>query len=206
MKKAEMEMDRVEYARHLAAAQTAEAEGRFSDVVDHCVKSWPHIVGMMRYAKQYESAEFSSVDSVDLALKYAPIFLDFESLEVLESLLKSRRQIDRNTVDDLSAKLSAARELMSDAYRTWEQLAGDQDAHFENLRGTLGGNLYRWQSITESWQAVGLLTEEARPNMPARLKFVTRFDSMMKAKCSNCGVVAKGTKMQFLEPRTCPKC
>ena len=97
-------------------AVALNGEGRLRDAVELSVTALDHIDGMMRFGRKYCEVEFTSVECIDVVLRIAPLLLDCESLDRLEEVLKERRQIQKNTSEDLAKKLADARELMSNAY------------------------------------------------------------------------------------------
>ena len=205
MKKAEMEAHQAEYDALIAEARSAEREGMFSRAVELAFSSWDHIDGMMQYGNRYKEKEFSSISGIDIVLRYAPLLLDLHSLDVLQDLLKSAKRIERNTSEDMSAKLAAARSLTWDAHRLWDHIERNPGARQDKLREALGGDQDKWRSIAETWEKMGLLgrTPEAGS---CRLALATRMGGVVDAKCPACGNVVNGPKAMLLEASACPHC
>ncbi len=205
MKKAEMEAHRAKYNALIVRARAALREGRFHDAIEAAISTWDYIDGMMQYERRYQDREFTGIDSIDMALRYAPLVFDYESLNELDSLLKSKRRIDKNTSDDLVGKLAGARALMLEAHLIWDHLEKVPDARQDRIRKILGGNQDRWRSVVETWEKMGLVRRTPEGGS-YRLSLVTRMDQVVRAKCPSCGAVAKAKKSRFLENQVCPQC
>ncbi len=204
-KKAEMEAHRREYYSLMDRARKALAEGSLREAVALAVASWEHVDGMMQYERRYEDKSFDSIEALDLVLKHAPLLFDSRSLEKLETLLKEKRRIARNTSQDLSQNLADARILMWEAHRLWDHLELESDVRQDELRKTLQGEQGRWQKISEAWADMGLILRI--PEGPSyRLAFSTRLKELQLAKCASCGVVGNAPKAIFLDEQVCPKC
>ena len=107
--------------------------------------------------RRYKEEEFETINAIDLALKYAPLLLDFESLDELEQLLKDRKRIEKNTSHDLNDKLATARTQMWEAHRLWDHLERNPHSRQSELRQVLGGDQAQWRAIAELWEKMGLL-------------------------------------------------
>lgn len=205
MKKAEMEDHSAKYRALMVKARAAHREGRYHDAIDAAISTWNYIDGMMQYERRYESREFTGIEGIDLVLRYAPLVFDHQNLNTLESLLRSKRRIDKNTSDDLAGKLTGARVLMWEAHRVWDHLEKDSDTRQDRIRQILGGNQDRWRSVVETWEKMGLVRRTPEGGS-YRLSLVTRMDQVVRAKCPSCGAVAKAKKSKFLENQVCPQC
>lgn len=200
-----MENHREKYRNLMRDARAAQQHGLYRDAIKQALDSWEHIDGMMQYERRYEDREFDSVEGIDMVLKYAPLLLDFHSLERLEGLLTGQRRIDRNTSDSLAEHLAKARALMWDVHRLWDHLEHHPGTRQDELRQILGGEQDQWRTAAEIWEKMGLVhrTPEGRSY---RLALSTRMGETVSAKCPACGVVADAPKAMFLEMSTCPKC
>jgi hypothetical protein len=205
MKKAEMESHRTEYAAAMTAAHAAERDGLFRRTVELVLASLEHVDGMMQYERRYEQREFDSVEGVDLVLKYAPVLLDFTSLNALESLLKDTRRIEKNTAVNLADRLADARARMWQAHHLWEHLERHANVQEDRLQAHLGGRKKDWQSLIAVWEAMGLL-RRIWEGGTCRLELSTRLGEVVPAKCFACGEIAEAPKSMFLEALTCPEC
>jgi len=205
MKKADMETHRAEYQGLMAMARATEAEGLYRAAIDLALASWEHIDGMMQFGRRYEEKEFVSIKGIEMILKYAPLLLDFHSLDKLEALLKGCRRIERNTSDCLVDRLSEARALMSDAHRLWDHLERQPGVRQDTLRQSLGGNQDQWRSMAEAWEKMGLLRRQPQ-GRSYKLAISTRMAEVVPAKCPSCGFIANAPKAMFLEPLPCSQC
>jgi hypothetical protein len=205
MKKVQMEHDRNEYASLMRGARSAMGRGDYREAIDTALSSWPHIDGMMRYEGKYADAEFSSVDAIDLVLKYAPLILDFGRLDKLEELLKDQRRIEKRTSTSLADKLCKARELMWHVHTLWDHLEFHPGTRQDELSRHLGGDQGRWRSLAERLESMGLLSR-ASDGRSYRLDLCTRMGQLSPAKCPACGGLTEAPKAMLLEETTCPNC
>jgi len=205
MTKAEMEYHQQCYHSLMAIARASEQAGMYRVAVEKALASWEHVDGMMQYARKYENKEFSSVPAIDLILKYAPLLLDFGSLDALERLLKDCRRIEKNTSDSMGDKLTSARAFLRDAHRLWDHLEWNPGARQDELRRLLGGDQDRWRGMAEAWDRMGLLRREPEGGS-YRLSLFTRMGEVVPAKCPACGNVFEAPKSMCLEEMACPEC
>lgn len=205
MKKAEMEHHQERYQSLMSDARAAEQAGLYRIAIEKALASWEHIDGMMQYERRYGSKEFRSIPAIDLTLKYAPLLLDFTSLDALEGLLKDRRRIEKNTSDSLGEKLAAARTLMRDAHRLWDHLEWNPRSRQDGLRRVLGGDQDQWRSMAEAWEKMGLLRREPESGT-YRLSLSTRMGEVVAGKCPACGSIVEVPKAVCLEKMACPEC
>lgn len=205
MKKDELEHHQRQYQALMADAQAAEQAGLYRAVVEKALESWEHIDGMMQYERRYNKKEFTGVPAIELTLKYAPLLLDFASLDRLEGLLKDCRRIEKNTSHNLATKLAAARELMWDAHSLWDHLERNPGSRQDELRTLLGGRQKRWCGIAETWEKMGLLQRKPEDET-CRLTLSTRLGEIVPVKCPACGNVTEAPKAMCLEETPCPEC
>lgn len=205
MKKAEMEAHREKYRALMGDARAAQQDGLYHKAVELALSSWDHVDGMMQYERRFEEKEFESIEGIDTVLKYAPLLLDFNNLDRLESLLKSQRRIDRNTSESLTEKLGKARALMWDVHHLWDHLEQHPGARQDELRQILGGDQDQWRLVAETWEKMGLVrrTPEGRSY---RLSLCTRMGEVISGKCPKCGAFSEAPKAMLLEELACPKC
>ncbi len=112
LSKAELELHASEYQRVMHYAREMLAAGNFRIAVEAAVGACHFVDGMMRYEKKYYGSSFDRIEGIDIVLVYAPLIFHSSSLEDLDDLLKSKKQIDKNASADLAADLVAARERM----------------------------------------------------------------------------------------------
>ena len=205
MKKAEMGEHRRKYHALLGEARSAERKGLYHRAVELALSSWTYIDGMMQYERKYEEKDFNSLPAIDMILKYAPLLLDFQSLDKLQSLLKKYSRIDKNTSASMADKLAGARVQMRDAYRLWDHLERHPGTRQSRLRKVLGGDQDQWRTVAEAWDRLGLVFRTP-DNGSYRLALSTRMGEIVSAKCPSCGEIAKAPKAMFLSQLTCPEC
>lgn len=205
MKKAEMESHAEDYQRLIALVRKLLHEKQYVRATRAALQAWEHIDGMMRYARKYEDREFATIEAIEVVLRYAPLVFDVESLDRLEALLKEKRAIEKNTEDELSTKLDAARLLMKEAHALWTHIEANGVCRQDYLRRDLGGDQEIWRNIAETWEKMGLLKRTPIAGS-YELELVTRMGSVVSAKCSACGGVHEAPMGMFLEPQQCPEC
>lgn len=203
--KAEMEEHRVFYHRLIEMAEAAEKQHDYRKVVQLAVTSLQYVDGMMRFEQKYEDREFERISAIDLILEYAPLMFDSESLNAVESLLKSKRRIDRDTSDDLAEKLRYARRVMWNAHRVWNDIEHHPEVRFESNRTTAGEFEASADRIVGEWQRMGII-RSSDPRLPGQFSFCTRLDESVLAKCPSCGAIARAAKTRFMTQIACPKC
>ena len=205
MKKAEMEAHRQEYHALMAKARSAEWEGLYRTAVESALSSWDHIDGMMQYERRYEEKEFTNIEGIDMILKYAPLLLDFASLDRLETILKETRRIEKNTSESMADKVAEARTLMWDAHRLWDHVEQNPEARQDRLSRVLGGKQEQWRSIAAVWGKMGLLQRTSEGGS-YRLALSTRMGQVVLGKCPGCGGTVNAPKAMLLEKVACPEC
>jgi hypothetical protein len=205
MKKAEMEFHQAKYLSLMREVREARGRGLYRRAIELALATWEHIDGMMQYERKYRDASFDSIESIDFVLKFAPLLFDFPSLDSLETLLKRQRRIERDTSDDLGARLREARGVMAEAHRIWTHLERNPEARQDELAMVLGGDQRRWRSMAEAWEAMSLLRRTPERGS-YRLALSTRMGEVVSAKCSCCGGKADAPKAMFLEMLKCPQC
>lgn len=203
--KAEIESDRDAYLEKMASAKAAERKGLFREAIKAALSAWPYIDGMMQFEKRYEKRAFDSVDAIDLVLKYSPLLLDFESLNVLENLLQEYKRIERDTSADMSEKLAQARERMWANHKLWTHLEWNPETKQSDLRKAIGGEQEYWRTIAETWSRMGLVKRVVFDGGYV-LSLVTRTGAIAKAKCSSCGKVSEAPKAMFFDSLKCAAC
>src|SRR5262245_41640487 len=118
------------------------------------VQAWDHLAQCMEYEQKHEGREFSNIESIDLALKYAPLVFATYVLDKLQSLLKSKRRIDRDASDDLAAMLADARARLDDARRLWNEIERVPGRNRSAVYESLGQPKRRWEGLIRDWQTM----------------------------------------------------
>jgi hypothetical protein len=204
MTKEEMETDFMRYHAKLLQAKSALNEANYRKALQMAEESWQHVDGMMQYERKYNGVAACTIEAIDLALDYAPLLFDAGVLQRLAALLKAHRRIEKNTAEDLSDKLSKARELMWDAYRLWDQMEKRADASESVLAEHLE-MAKRWLFVRDAWQKMEVIVR-LKKDGSHQLTFRTQLDAAAVGKCPVCGAIAKAKKAKFLEKQACPKC
>jgi hypothetical protein len=205
MAKADLERAAARYRECVSQATHAEAAGDARRVVASALAALDHLDGMIKYGRRYADAEFDSVPCVDLVCKYAPLLFDAAALDRISDLLRSQKSIERNTSSSLAEKIKAARLTMATAHALWDCVEANPGVRQDQLRQRLGGSQDEWRRLAESWEALGLFRRTPAGNSYS-LQLVTAMEEVVVAKCSGCGVLAKGQKRQFLNTQNCPRC
>jgi len=205
MNKNEMEAHHVEYNRLSEEVRKAQARGLYGDAIKLAKDSWSHIDGMLQYARRHLKVEISSIDTIEVVLKYAPLLFDKSSLDEIGTLLKECRTVEKNTSENMGEKLSNARDLMWNAHRLWNHIEHHSCVYQNTLRDTLGGDQDQWRRMVELWEKMGLLRRQ-RTGTSCQLSLATRFGELVTGKCQFCGELAEAPKAMFLEKVTCTQC
>ena len=205
MKKADMEIDNKAYQMLLSKAKDAEREGLLNIAMKAALESWNFIDGMMQYQRRYEQQEFTSITTIHMILRYAPLLLDAKSLDHLEELLNDYRRIERNTSDSLVEKLVESRAKLKDNHRLWHLLEYNSDVRMRNLRSELGGDQDYWRMVCERWEKMGLIIRTPVDGS-YELELATRLGQLVTAKCFGCGSLVEAPKAMFFETFHCDTC
>jgi len=205
MKKAEMEAHAAEYHKRMKKAKAAESKGLYRAAVETAISACAFIDGMMQFERKYEQVAFSTVAAIDVVIRYAPLLLDYQSLNKLAALLADYRRIERDTAADLGEMLQNARSRMWDYHRLWSYMEVHPEVDENRLCKTLGGKSEQWQMALQDWEKMGLLRRISDGSF-RRLALSTRMGQVVGGKCSACGKVSEAPKRAFLEPMVCCAC
>jgi len=205
LKKAEMEDHAWQYASLLEKAKSAILQGLTRQAVDLAFKSLPYIDGMMQYGKRYCSTSFETVEAIEIILEFAPLLLDFKSLELLRSLLNDKRRIERDTSVDIGEKLEKAVAQLKQVHAVLDRLEQKGAVEVLDLRSMFGKNWRQAENIQSNLLRMGLL-KKVETGGKTILSLSTRLGQIVRAKCPECGEVADGPKGIFLEESACPRC
>jgi hypothetical protein len=180
MKKATMVEHRDEYRRLVEGAQSSLQRGLFREAIETASSSWDYIDGMMQYERKYEDKEHKTIEGVEIVLEYAPLLFDLDRLEALETMLKDKRKLERNTSHDLGEKLAKAKALMWQAHGLWDHLEKHPHTKQDGLRRAPGGDQDQWRQVGLSWEEMGLVSR-SRDEGSYRLSLVTQMDALVLA-------------------------
>ncbi len=205
MLKAEMEADAVEYHALMDQAEAAEAQGLYKVAVAHARAAWKCIDGLMQHQKKYGEREVQRLRALEMVLKYAPLLLDYRSLEAAEELLTTCKRIGRTLGDTPIEMLTTARARLQDNHRLWTHIEKGGEVRKGQLCDRLGGRQEDWRNVIESWTIMGLVASEP-DGQTERLSFTTRLGQVVPAKCPKCGEISEGPKSMFFERMRCPEC
>ncbi|MGE0608847.1 MAG: hypothetical protein AB7O62_17260 [Pirellulales bacterium] len=205
MTKAEKVYHRDQYYQLLSAAKIAVSNSLYSLGIERALAACEFVDGMMQYESKYEQREFSSVEAIDLILQWAPLIFDLQSLDRLAALLKSQKRIDRNASDDLTDNVARAKKWMWAAHAIWDQVERSPGIEIGTVSRLIGYEDNRCEEIVEAWKRMGLILLEPHGGK-FRLLLATRTEGTVKAKCSSCGVLVRGTQRKLLDDQKCPKC
>ena len=204
--KAELETAHRLYQGTMCKVQRAQEDGDYPGAVKHAVSSWKYIDDMLQYERRYlDRAEFASIESIDCVLQYAPLFFDFQSLDKLETLLKTTRRVEKSITSDTVQSLIEARDLMQNAHRLWNYLEHQALSEPHDPRSIFSGDDSDWHRIVTVWEGLGLI-QRLNDGNRCCLKLSEFAEEEVRGKCPSCGVVGTGPKSQFLEEQQCPVC
>jgi len=96
LKKSELENQRDQYDAFMLKANQAFQAAAYWQGLEFAGSALEYVDGMMQHAAKYDSASFSNVSAIEAILKFAPILLDTERLDDLQTLLREQRRIKRN--------------------------------------------------------------------------------------------------------------
>lgn len=198
--KAELELARK--ACHAIALDAIKAEQRheYIRVVDLALQSLPLLDSAMQFERKYLNIEQPPTPTIRLILEYAPLFFRRHAIDQVADLLKQSKRIERLSGQDLKSSVDRSRELLEESALLWDALESD-DARFN----VANEPKRRWSSILEIWQRSGLVIAPKNSGS-STWTLRTKFDAVVRAKCSACGGVSEGRKLHFLSQAKCSKC
>ena len=208
MRKAEMEQCYAEYDSRMTQSEKAHRQGIFHKAVQWALAAGEYVDGMIQYERNCTEIALSRIralDALDMVLRYAPLLLDFSSLEKVGQLLAECRRIEKNVTTDYAKELADAGSRMWQCHRLLDHLERNADCRQDELRQLLGGDQDGWRRTAEGLEEVGLL-RRAREGGSYRLALMTQMQEVVKAKCQSCGAVTEGPKIRFLERVSCSRC
>jgi hypothetical protein len=193
------------YNETIEQMNDARSRGDWHRAVALSKRAWEWLDQSMKYGAKYEEREYKSAPCIDLALRFAPLTLDHQTLDELGQLLKARKSIDRLASDDLAARLTEAKVRLMHAYRLWVLLESSGAVPVATLPETLGDKPGQWTSLVRDWEMMGvLIREEANGQEAIRLK--TDLLRSVAAVCTLCEAGRSGPARTFLEPQRCDRC
>jgi len=205
MKKAEMEAYHAAYQARMTVAREAESNGLFRAVIRAAISAWPNIDGMMQYESKYGNGEVANIWAIDAVLNYAPLLLDFRSLDALEDFFETCRRIERRTSVNAAARVADARSRLRDNHRLWTHIDAYGEVRQDELAKILGGDQDQWRWVAETWAKMGLV-RRAPKGGSYLLSLSMRMGQIVSAKCPMCGKFAEAPKAMFFDELACPEC
>jgi hypothetical protein len=190
MTKTEMENHNQQYTDLLSEARQALKGKNPNEAIQLAVRAWDYIDGMLQYQRKYAAEQLPFMEAIDMVMHFAPLLLDSDSLDRLESLLKSQRRIRKNSDDDLLGELSRARDLMWDVYRVWDVIEGRPGCLETELLKSLGSPQGQCLTVLEALERIGLV-RRTPAGASYRVTFWTRMSALAYSKCHGCGAVVK---------------
>ncbi|HUE15630.1 MAG TPA: hypothetical protein VMR25_15795 [Planctomycetaceae bacterium] len=205
MKKADLETHHNAYHVLIHKALSAQKTGLYREAIAFAVSSWNHIDGMTQYQQKYAGQEVTSIQGIDFVLQYAPLMLDFESLDQLETVLRTQRRIAKQTGIDWEHRLDRAKHLMWDACRFWDYLEQHTTVAAQDLSDVHGSERKQWNRIADEWSEMGIV-HRISSGKTHGWSLVTHMERPILAKCPRCAAVIKAAKSKCLDDLHCPKC
>jgi hypothetical protein len=204
--KSELESEHRLYRGAICKMLRAIDERDYLLSIRHAKLAWKHIDGMIQYESRFlDRGEFANIECVDHVLQYAPVVFDSDSLEAASILLKTTRRVGRCTPVDLANELSKAKQLMSHAHALWSHIESHRPCVVRESRAAFQGDDSDFHRCLRIWQELELVDQLVDANQ--QLLSMRKFgDTLVRAKCSACGVVAQGCLSQFLDENACPLC
>lgn len=203
--KADLLSDHDIYVRHVALARDAQNQGEFINALDQAETALPHLDGAVACDRKHFGNDATRSDAVDLILQLAPFVFAIDRLDRLDQFVKKQKRNVRSTLDDFDNRLATARRLTWKAREVWALLESRGRTSEHDICIELHLHAHEWQEILRAWTQVGVLhvIDDASRDT---VSLTSSLDTSWRAKCANCGAIAKAIKAKFLEPQTCPKC
>ena len=202
MTKAELESAHREYGIMAQGAIYAEQAGIYRLVVDRAVAAWQYVDGMLQFEKRYLENDSPNIAAVELVLKYAPVLLDFATLNRLESFLSENRRVKRLVEAGADDCIAEARARMWNAHMIWSELEANPGSRAVELHARLALPTKFTTFVLSCWTTSGLVLQLGR----GELSLSTQLGRVVPAKCSSCGKMTEAPKAMLLESVDCPEC
>lgn len=205
MNRAEMEEHWRQYMSLITDARRAEKHRLFTQVVALCRESWDHLDGMLRCERSRNETTTNRLDGVLLVLKYAPPLLDFESLDVLEQLLRAKRRIANASEANLNNALESARYAMRCAHGIWNHLERHRECSLDTLNRSFPDDSDTWRKIVAAWESMHVICRSTTTDA-ASIRFGSWADETIEAKCPHCGSRCTLPRASRFDESPCPHC
>lgn len=202
--KADLEIEDGEYWRLARRARDEVNAGELLAAIRSAQTSWPHITGMLQYARKYGESPAQSIETIEIVLRYAPVVFDRDSLNRATDLLKSQKAIVKSD-SSLPERLRLAQTQLGAAHKLWDHLERNPNQMQSELRETFGGSQEWWRWLAEVWEQQGYVRRVSE-GRSYRLVLTTAFDQKVQAKCSGCGAVVVARKQRMWDDAVCPAC
>lgn len=199
--KAELESEHKQCRAITLRAIAAEREHRYGEAIDLSVSSLKHLDGSIQYERKYLKVEDSQLPTIGIVLVYAPPLFRRDALESVGEVFAKNRRVAKSSGQDLKAQLDHAFDVMDVSFRAWLELDASELLPTSQMRSNpaIVDTLYR------IWEKIGLIAKVSH-GLQTKWSFLTRLEEPTHAKCSRCGHVITGKKIDLLEETRCPMC
>jgi hypothetical protein len=205
MKKAEIERHWRVYSSLIEKAQEAERRRRVDRVVKIALASCAHVDGALRQLQKNGNSPDYAFEGIVLVLRYAPLVFEFEALDQLEQLLKTKRRFAKQSSLDLFDEVPRARALMWHAHAIWDFLEREHPCEVSTLARQIGDDGISWRPIIDAWEHLHIV----RCYSANKVDFIA-FGNWARgttiAKCPECGVIERHDMVAVLEGAQCRLC
>lgn len=199
--KAELESEHNRCHAITLRAIAAEREHRYGEAIDLSLSCLKHLDGSIQYERKYLKVDDSPLPTIRIVFVYAPPLFRRDALDLVRELLFKNRRIVKSSGEDLKAQLDHAFDVMDVSYRAWLELDATELPTTSQTRS----NPAIVETLYRIWEKIGLIAKVTRGEQ-SKWSFVTRLDEPTQAKCSRCGHVLSGKKIDLLEEVRCQKC
>lgn len=204
--KGDLAQARTAYVGEATAAAVALANGRYKDALRLALGTLDDVDAMIQYRAKYEKTEVTSVETIDLILRYAPLLLDTAAIDELASVLKRYKRIDRVIPADLASETVQARRRTEIACNLHSIIRREGHIAVSRLLEQLPADERPiGKAILLEWLSMGIATKQADAS-ESMIELTTVMARPARGVCFSCGAEVTAPKRLLAQGGTCPGC
>jgi predicted transcriptional regulator len=161
---------------------------------------------MIQYIQKFQdAADFTEIDCLEIALRFAPLLLNSDALDSIGRILKSKRRVNKSSTRDYAALLTRSRLAMDTVYDILRELEEFGCVNESSLIARISGSPTLVRALLSEMVNLGLLQPVTDQNRSG-LQLTTDFERPARGKCPGCGARVNARKASLLVDLMCPKC
>jgi len=204
-KRASLEVSNASYQQLREQSLAAVCEKRYSDAIDLAIRSLEYVDDMMRFMDKHRKISLSSVETIELAIRYAPPMLASKQLDAIDDFLRSRRAIKRQVLDETLARVNHAKDLVHVAYVLWSYVEDHAPCCYEDAVACVSDRTFDAMRLLDDWVEM-LIIYKGQQGESHGINLVTPINGYIAVKCSQCGSAIKSKWAAALSEILCSVC